>query len=224
MASTFDFSTVDTTVKKAATPVSNTTKTSGTSTSSEQTDRFLKLLVTQMQNQDPLNPMDNAQITTQMAQISTVSGIDDLNKAVVNMNSMLLQSQSLEAASLVGKNVLVSGNDLALASDGSTAAGFDLEGPADAVVVTISDASGKVVDTLKLGAADEGRHAFSWKSKDPKATGLTFKISATAGGVAVGATTMVADGVGAVYTEGGLLKVETLNHGIVPYSDIKAVS
>src|SRR5688572_13645498 len=97
-----------------------TSPTGKVATASEQTDRFLKLLVTQMQNQDPLNPMDNAQITTQMAQISTVSGIDDLNKSIVSMNSMMLQSQSLEAASLIGKSVLVPGNQLALDADGNT--------------------------------------------------------------------------------------------------------
>ncbi len=224
MASTFDFSTVDTSVKTPSTPVTSTPKTTSTTSSSEQSDRFLKLLVTQMQNQDPLNPMDNAEITTQMAQISTVSGIDDLNKSIASMNTMLLQSQSLEAASLVGKNVLVPGNELQLAKDGTTAGGFELAGPADAVNVQIYDQGGKLIDTIKLGAVDEGRHGFTWKSPDATAKGLTFKVSATNGGVAVGSTALVADTVGAVYTEGGQLKVETLNHGIVAYSDVKAVS
>ena len=158
MASTFDFSTVDTSVKTPSTPVTSTPKTTSTTSSSEQSDRFLKLLVTQMQNQDPLNPMDNAEITTQMAQISTVSGIDDLNKSIASMNTMLLQSQSLEAASLVGKNVLVPGNELQLAKDGTTAGGFELAGPADAVNVQIYDQGGKLIDTIKLGAVDEGRN------------------------------------------------------------------
>ncbi|WP_395699002.1 flagellar hook assembly protein FlgD [Aquabacterium sp.] len=224
MASTFDFSTVDTTAKAPPTPVTSTTKTAAPNSATEQSDRFLKLLVTQMQNQDPLNPMDNAQITTQMAQISTVTGIDDLNKSITSMNTMLLQSQSLEAASLVGKNVLVPGKELQLAKDGSTAGGFELAGPADQVNVKIYDQGGKLIDTVKLGAVDQGRHGFTWKSPDANATGLTFEVSATNGGVAVGSTALVADTVGAVYTEGGQLKVETLKHGIVAYSDVKAVS
>src|SRR5512132_1644792 len=91
-------------------------------------DRFLKLLVTQLKNQDPLNPMDNAQITTQMAQISTVSGIDKLAGAVGSMNGLLTQMQSLEGAALVGKDVLVAGHKLSLAADGSTQAGVELAG------------------------------------------------------------------------------------------------
>src|SRR5574343_194910 len=110
----------------------------------EMQTRFLNLLVTQLKNQDPLNPMDNAQITTQMAQISTVSGIDELNKSIGSMSTMLLQSQSLEAASLVGKKVLVAGNDLTLAEDGSTAGGFELAGPADSVQVQIKNPAGRV--------------------------------------------------------------------------------
>ena len=65
-------------------------------------DRFLKLLVTQMQNQDPLNPMDNAEVTSQMAQINTVSGIDKLNKTVAGLNSQLVQLQALVGFPLAG--------------------------------------------------------------------------------------------------------------------------
>jgi flagellar basal-body rod modification protein FlgD len=190
----------------------------------EQSDRFLKLLVTQMQNQDPLNPMDNAQITTQMAQISTVSGIDKLAGIVGGMNGLLLQMQSLEAANLVGKDVLVAGSKLTLASDGSTSAGFELDGAAQSVVVTIKNASGKIVDTVDFGAMAAGRHSFDWTSKDPKLGGLSFEVSARNGTQAVGATRLVADRVEAVYTEQGQLKVELQRNGSVRYSDVMAVS
>ena len=86
-------------------------KSDAIATASEQNDRFLKLLVTQMQNQDPLNPMDNAQVTTQLAQISTVSGVDKLNTSINQMSSLLLQSQTLQGAGLVGKDVLIAGSD-----------------------------------------------------------------------------------------------------------------
>src|SRR5512147_131653 len=73
-------------------------------------DRFLKLLVAQMQNQDPLNPMDNAQVTSQMAQINTVTGIEKLNTTVQGLNSQFVQMQALQGASLVGRDVIVPGN------------------------------------------------------------------------------------------------------------------
>ncbi|HSW05102.1 flagellar hook assembly protein FlgD [Aquabacterium sp.] len=224
--SSFDFSAVDTSSPVSPTSAVNSVKkaTGTTATASEQTDRFLKLLVTQMQNQDPLNPMDNAQITTQMAQISTVSGIDDLNKSIVSMNSMLMQSQSLEAASLVGKNVLVAGDDLTLDADGYATAGFDLAGPAESVVVNVKNAAGQIIDSVNLGSAEAGRQSFGWKSADPKLVGLTFSVTALSGGTQVGSTPLVADAVTAVYSDGGQLNVETVKHGVVKYSDVKAVS
>jgi flagellar basal-body rod modification protein FlgD len=192
-------------------------------TASEQTDRFLKLLVTQMQNQDPLNPMDNAQITTQMAQISTVSGIDDLNKSIGTMTSTLFSSQSMQAASLIGKNVLVPGNTLALDAEGKTAGGLALAGAADKVSVNIKDAYGKVIDTVELGAQKPGRISFDWTSPKKTATGLTFEIDATVKGVKVDTQAMVSDVVRAVYADGGQLAVELARTGVVNYGDIKAV-
>src|SRR6185295_5757349 len=82
--------TIDTSASSASSAVSAINGGGKPASASEQTDRFLKLLVTQMQNQDPLNPMDNAQITTQMAQISTVSGVDKLNQTLNTMSSSFL--------------------------------------------------------------------------------------------------------------------------------------
>ncbi|HEX6723474.1 MAG TPA: flagellar hook capping FlgD N-terminal domain-containing protein, partial [Burkholderiaceae bacterium] len=79
--------------------------------------RFLKLLVAQLQNQDPLNPMDNAQVTSQMAQIQTVSGIEKLNSTVLGLNAQFAQLQTLGGAALVGRHVLIEGNRMA-AADG----------------------------------------------------------------------------------------------------------
>ena len=75
-------------------------------------DRFLKLLVAQMKNQDPLNPMDNAQVTSQMAQINTVTGIDKLNTTVAGLSAQFMQMQAMQGASLVGHDVIVPGNKL----------------------------------------------------------------------------------------------------------------
>ncbi len=190
----------------------------------EQSDRFLKLLVTQMKNQDPLNPMDNAQITTQMAQISTVSGIDKLSATMATMNASILQMQSLEGALLVDKNVLVEGHQLWLDAKGNTSAGFELDSAAKAVVATIKDANGKVVETFELGALAAGRHSFDWTSADPLASGLRFEVSALNGQTAVGVTRFVSDHVNAVFTDKGLLTLELAVNGTVPYNKVKGVS
>ncbi len=93
----------------AATAAASTSQTAATQ------DRFLKLLVTQLQNQDPLNPMDNAAVTSQMAQLSTVNGIDQLNATVQALSASMATSQSLQATSMIGHAALVPGSQIAMA-------------------------------------------------------------------------------------------------------------
>src|SRR5512146_2828255 len=151
-------------------------------------DRFLKLLVAQMQNQDPLSPMDNAQVTSQMAQINTVTGIQQLNQTVQGLNAQFVQMQALQGASLVGRDVIVPGSRLSIA-DGVGQGGFELASPADAVKVEILAPSGQVVDTLNLGAQGSGLHSFDWPAGSASdASGLTFRIKATSGATALAPT------------------------------------
>ena len=112
-------------------------------------DRFLKLLVAQMQNQDPLNPLDNAQVTSQMAQINTVNGIEKLNNTVKDLSGHFVQMQALQGAALVGHDVVLQGNRLDIA-DGVGQGGFELTSAADSVKVELLNAGGHVVDTLTL--------------------------------------------------------------------------
>src|SRR5690349_20746179 len=107
--------------------------------------RFLKLLVTQLSNQDPLNPMENAELTSQLAQMSTVSGIEKLNTTVASLASQSGASQVLQAASMIGYSVLSPGNELAVAKDKQTAFAVELPSSAAKVTVEITDAKGKTV-------------------------------------------------------------------------------
>lgn len=99
----------------------------------EASDRFLTLLVTQLRNQDPLNPLDNAQVTTQMAQISTVSGINKLNETIGALAASFAAGQYLQAVGLVGHEVTIAGDRVELA-DGKGAYGMALAGDADAAL------------------------------------------------------------------------------------------
>ena len=126
-------------------------------------DRFLKLLVTQMKNQDPLKPLDNAEVTSQLAQISTVSGIDKLNSTLQLLNSDMSESLSMEATRMIGHNVLVPGTSLSL-EKGASVLGVELDQPADQVKVTIMDSSGIPVRHLDLESKPEGVSAIPWTS------------------------------------------------------------
>ncbi|HQS57078.1 MAG TPA: flagellar hook assembly protein FlgD [Gallionellaceae bacterium] len=131
----------------------------------EAQDRFLKLLVTQMKNQDPLNPMDNAQVTSQMAQLSTVSGIDKLNATLAALSSSMTASHSMQAASMIGHVVVVPGNKMEL-KNSKGAAALDLAQPADNVTVHIKDAGGNVVRNLNLGSQPAGILPIQWDGKN----------------------------------------------------------
>lgn len=185
-------------------------------------DRFLKLLVAQMQNQDPMNPLDNAQVTSQMAQISTVSGIDKLNTTVAGLNGQLVQLQALQGATLVGRDVTVSGNRLSVA-DGSGVGGFELNSAADNVKVEILNAAGQVAGSLNLGALSGGSHSFAWPAGSVQdGDNYRFRVSATSGSSSVLAGTLMRDHVDAVSGVGSSLRLELSHSGAVSYDSVKA--
>lgn len=154
----------------------------------ETENRFLTLLVTQMRNQDPLNPMDNAQVTSQMAQLSTVTGINQLNQTLLALSGQMDVSQSMQAASLIGKQVLVPGSKVSLGGEGdsreATPFGVDLVAPADSVTVTVRDSAGTPVRKLDMGSQPAGVHSLVWDGLDdsgaPVASGAYYiEVSAT---------------------------------------------
>ncbi len=123
--------------------------------------RFLTLLTAQLKNQDPMNPLDNAQVTSQLAQISTVDGIERLNSMLGQIMQGQQSSEALQAASLVGRGVLIPGEGMLL-SDVGAVGGFSLDAPADKVTLSIKDANGLEVATVPLGSFDAGTHNFQW--------------------------------------------------------------
>lgn len=135
-------------------------------------DRFLTLLVTQLQNQDPLNPMDNAQVTSQIAQLSMVNGIQQLNNTLLALSGQMDMSQSLQAAGLIGKDILYPGEKISLGSNPDTGAktstnfGIDLMSGAAKTKVSILDSAGKVVREYELGAKDAGVYPMNWDGLD----------------------------------------------------------
>lgn len=189
----------------AAMAAQNSASTSGSATASNSNslqNTFLTLLVTQLQNQDPLNPADNAQITSQMAQISTVDGINQLNTTLQTMASSFSANQSLQATSLIGKSVLVPGNGLQLQNSVATG-GVNLAQAADSVVVSVLDSTGQTVDTVDLGAQAAGVLGFQWDGATNSGTtaadgNYTFSVQASQGGNTVDATALSAGVVGGV--------------------------
>lgn len=205
----------------------NGTAKKATSVTTDAQDRFLKLLTTQLKNQDPLNPLDNAQMTSQLAQISTVDGIEKLNATLQKLLASSVDAEAMQAAALVGHQVMVAGGGLEL-SEAGAAGGFELGANADRVTVTIKDANGLVVKSLDLGALDAGIHNFGWDGKTDagaqSANGAyTIAVTASRGTDKVTATSLQLAGVQNIIrsSQGVTLNLGTL--GLVTLNDIKQI-
>lgn len=191
-------------------------------------DRFLTLLVTQLKNQDPLNPLDNAQMTSQLAQINTISGIEKLNTTLGQMLDIYNNGQSMQAAEMIGKYVLVPGKGLPL-QGGVAAGGAMLAQAADKVTVSVVDAAGAVLQTQELGARQAGSFTFTWDGK--KSDGSTaadgnysFKVTATRGNDKVSVDPLQVGMVNAVVRSGSSGFVLDLGAlGNVAFKDVQQI-
>lgn len=207
--------------------IGGSSSTKATSATAELENKFLTLLMTQIKNQDPLNPMDNAQVTSQLAQLNTVNGIEKLNSTLSTLLEGYNETQAMQAAGIIGKNVMVAGNNLPLAN-AQAVAGASLDSKADKVTLTIKDASGKVVQTEELGAKDAGSFYFAWDGKDAdgnvmKDGNYTFTVEASAAGKKVTSTAMQIGTVSAVVrsSNGFLLDLGAL--GDVALKDVQQI-
>lgn len=208
----------------------NTMNGTSSSTSSTQAaqDKFLKLLVTQMKNQDPLNPMDNAQVTSQMAQLSTVEGINKLNTTVSSLISNVNASQYYQAANLIGKEVLTSGKSIDLGSAAKGAFGIELASGASNVKVAIKDASGKVVKELSYADQPAGTNTYVWDGtttdgSKASAGKYTFEVTATKANSTVTATPLNFASVDSISNTSSGIKLNLSNLDTISTSDVKEI-
>lgn len=150
----------------------NTKKTTNKTEAEKQQDTFMKLLVKQLQTQDPMNPMDNAQTTSQMAQINTVTGIGKLNETMNQMQSLYAGTQVMQAAGLIGKEVLTPGKGFHF--DGTTKADLRVSIPEGVSSVTLSvfDKDGTEVAKIPANSSTPGLAQLEWDGK--KADGSFF--------------------------------------------------
>lgn len=161
--------------------------------------RFLTLLTTQLRNQDPMNPLENSEVTSQLAQMSTVDGIERLNAMFQQFLSAQESGESLQAAALVGRGVLVPGKSMILTEAGGVG-GFEMATAADRVTLSIKDGSGLEVATIELDDVEAGSHNFMWDG-----TAVDGQRAAN-GAYTVSATALLA---------GEQVKVSTLEFGVV---------
>jgi flagellar basal-body rod modification protein FlgD len=213
------------------TPAANaaTTKTGDadpTSAASQQ-DTFLKLLVTQMQNQDPLNPMDNSQMTSQIAQLNTVQGINKLNTTVAALQAQMQASQNLQSTSFIGRTVLAPGSNINL-TNGTAQMGVDLAGVSDSTMIQVKDTSGIVVRTFGIGPGVAGLNQITWDGKNDAGQTMPdgnykFAVAATINNQQVQAATLTYGLVNSVSMSSTGVKLNTNLLGDVDVNSVRLV-
>ncbi|MFL9904823.1 flagellar hook assembly protein FlgD [Paraburkholderia sp. RL17-337-BIB-A] len=178
----------------ASSASSSTSSTGSTSAANLQTT-FLQLLVAQLQNQDPTNPMDSSQMTSQLAQINTVSGISQLNTTLSSLATQMSAGQQSQAAMLIGSTVLAPGSSVSVASGKAGAFGVQLANSVSDLQVVVKNSAGQIVSTLDLGKQSAGTIPVGWTPTDASGNALpdgTYTISAvgTINGQQATATTL----------------------------------
>lgn len=160
-------------------------------------DDFLKLFVTQLQNQDPLNPQDGTQFIGQLAQLTQVEQAYNANTNLQNLLNQGSNSGTLGAVSLIGRQIEAVGSQVNLQSGSAAAINFNLAQGASQVTVSVQDASGSVVKTIPAGAKGAGAGSVSWDGTDNSGAKLgsgaySFSVSAMdASGSAVTSTPII---------------------------------
>ncbi|MBK8323324.1 MAG: flagellar hook assembly protein FlgD [Betaproteobacteria bacterium] len=214
----------------SATAAAATSSNASTNQVAATENRFLALLVAQMKNQDPLNPLDNAQVTSQMAQLSTVQGVNQMNS---QLTQLLSEFQNLQAMTLSGRSVLVPGDKLVLGAPATgtgleARGGLELAGDATSVKVQVKNAAGAVVRTLDLGARAAGVSSFKWDGlgddgKALPAGNYAFAVTANAGTQAVASQPLAAAKVEGVNRNANGIQLDLGNLGTVSFGEVLQV-
>ena len=193
-------------------------------------NEFLNLLVAQLNNQDPLSPQDNGEFIAQLAQFSTVEGVDKLNTSMESMLSGYQSSQALQASSLVGRKVIIPTDKAMVDTSETFKASMVLPAASSNVYVNVYDGAGSVVNRINMGQQAAGNVSFMWDGKDSSGNLLPpgaykFEAQANYGAETKGLTTMLPANVDSVTLgqSGGELMLNLAGLGSIGLSKIQVI-
>jgi flagellar basal-body rod modification protein FlgD len=143
---------------------------------------FLELMITQMKNQNPLEPQDNSEFVAQLAQFSSVEGLERLNKNFTNFMS----TNALQASSLVGRSVSVETDKSTLFANGLISGGVNLDFPTQDAKISVYDEAGSLVQSIPVGELPKGETVFRWDGQNLEVNGKLLDWKAPDSGAAAG--------------------------------------
>ncbi|MEH6564871.1 MAG: flagellar hook assembly protein FlgD [Halopseudomonas sp.] len=194
-------------------------------------DQFLELLVAQMNNQDPLSPQENGEFIAQLAQFSTVEGIENMNSSMEALLSGYQSSQALQASSMVGRTVIVPSDKAIVDTANGLEGQLALPKDSSAVTVQVLDSSGSLVDTINMGSLEAGMHDFSWDGQDADGNILpsgayTFEATASIDGTSTELATLLPANVDSVSLgagDNGELLLNVAGLGSISLSNVYSI-
>ncbi|NQD94923.1 flagellar hook assembly protein FlgD [Pseudomonas sp. CrR25] len=191
-------------------------------------NEFLNLLVAQLNNQNPLEPQGNGEFIAQLAQFSTVEGVEKLNTSMESLLSGYQSSQALQASSLVGRKVIVPSEKAVVDTSESFKASLVLPVSSNNVYVNVYDNAGALVSRINLDQQEAGNVSFIWDGKDtdgklmPPGT-YKFEAQATYGTETEGLYTLLPANVDSVTLGGSELMLNLAGLGSVPLSQVQVI-
>ncbi len=200
------------------------------STDESAEDTFLTLMLAQLQNQDPMQPMENGDFLSQLAQFETAAGIDEMQQSFVQLGEAIFGGQSLQAASMIDRSVMVDANVAVLPEGGELVGAVQLPTSSSNVFVEIHDPSGQLVHTMELGTQTSGETLFSWDGQLDDGTtappgSYTVSARAEAEGALNAVSTSISSEVQSVLFDGAGGIILSLANGMqVPFNQVQQIS
>lgn len=193
-------------------------------------DQFMQLLIAQLKNQDPLQPQENGEFLSQLAQFETAAGAEELQKSFDSFSANMLSSSALQASSLVGRSVLAPGGIAQLEAGQNVTGQVDLGSSTTNLLIEISDAAGQLVKTIPMGTQAAGEVGFTWDGTDQNGNSLPpggYRVRATAdvGSEQIAQEVLVSAKVDSVTIgQGGQdLKLNLAGLGSIEFSAVKEI-
>ena len=222
-------------INKATQNTNSTTAATGAAAAKAPTldpNEFLTLMLAQLKNQDPTKPVDSTAFLGQLAQMTQVQSLAQLNTSFGTLASSLTGNQALQASSLLGRNALVASSSVSLGTTGSVTGAVSLPQASGQVVLNVTDSSGAIVQQINLGAQPQGLADFAWDgttSTGARAAAGNYTLSALYQGAnnkATSATTLVNSVVQSVTMGAGQsgLTLNLTGVGNVPLSSVQRIS
>ncbi|PPC78468.1 flagellar biosynthesis protein FlgD [Pokkaliibacter plantistimulans] len=204
----------------------SSTSTSSSSDTSLDSDMFMQLMIAQLKNQDPTSPTDTSEYMSQLASLSTVEQLTNLNDSVSELQTSLQSNLALQASSMVGRTAYVESDSADLDTAGGTVQGMlDLDSSASDVSVGVYNSSGVQVDTIDLGNLSSGENAFTWSPSTSIAGGTYYFVAqGTVGSTSTSLTTYMGQNVDSVSISDGSMTLNLGNGDTASMSDIKRIS